>query len=275
MNVELNRVEAELQHEESALYTELSRLAEVSGELGARLAALSQTGQALNELGLVDRARAQPPTVDVDGAFANARVAREAAVKLRRDTNAAIRQQLADTKAKLQQLTRQVLADELLAKQLEVNVREAEALARQRAAAPPPPAPPSPSPPQPAVPPALQAKAPAKPQRQRPRVRMQAEVDFQSDDNFFNGFSANISDGGLFVATTSLVPLGTEVDLAFTLPSGARIETKGVVRWVREVNDKLPEAFPGLGVQFKHLEPTAQAAIDQFLAEREPLFYAE
>jgi uncharacterized protein (TIGR02266 family) len=104
---------------------------------------------------------------------------------------------------------------------------------------------------------------------------MQAAVDFHSDNNFFNGFSANISDGGLFVATVNLVPLGTEVDLSFSLPSGERIEAKGVVRWVREVNDKLPDAFPGLGVQFSSLKPEAQQAIDSFLAQRDPLFYAE
>lgn len=116
--------------------------------------------------------------------------------------------------------------------------------------------------------------SPAK-KRQRPRVKMQAAVDFHSDNNFFNGFSANISDGGLFVATINLLPLGTEVDLNFTLPSGQHIEAKGVVRWVREVNDKLPDAFPGLGVQFAGLSDAAQNAINEFLAERDPLFFAD
>ena len=104
---------------------------------------------------------------------------------------------------------------------------------------------------------------------------MQAAVDFTSDNNFFNGFSANISDGGLFVATVNLLPLGTEVDLSFSLPSGERIEAKGVVQWVREVNDQLPDAFPGMGVQFAALNPTAQSAISQFLVQRDPLFFAD
>ena len=111
--------------------------------------------------------------------------------------------------------------------------------------------------------------------RQNPRVKMQAAVDFHSHNNFFNGFSANISDGGLFIATVNLVPLGTEVDLAFSLPSGDRIEAHGVVRWVRDVNDTLPDAFPGIGVQFSGLNPEAQDAIHQFLAHRDPLFFSD
>lgn len=277
MDVELNRAELELHHEESALYTELSRLAEVSRELSGRLAALADRAAGLNEPALTQRAATVPPPVDPVGAFANAHAAREAAVKVRRETTAAVRQQLAATKAQLQKLAQQVLADEKLAQHLEAQARQAALEARQAQVAPPakpPPPPPAALGASPLAPPGL-ALASKTTKRQRPRVRMQAAVDVQSDDNFFNGFSSNISDGGLFVATVNLVPLGTEVDLSFTLPSGARIETKGVVRWVREVNDKLPEAFPGMGVQFKELDPAALQAIEAFLAERDPLFYTE
>jgi uncharacterized protein (TIGR02266 family) len=277
VDVELNRAESELHHEESALYTELSRLAEVSRELSGRLAALADRAAGLNEPALTQRAATVPPPVDPVGAFANAHAAREAAVKVRRETTAAVRQQLAATKAQLQKLAQQVLADEKLAQHLEAQAKQAALEARQaQVAAPakPPPPPPAALGAPPPAPPGL-ALASKTTKRQRPRVRMQAAVDVQSDDNFFNGFSSNISDGGLFVATVNLVPLGTEVDLSFTLPSGARIETKGVVRWVREVNDKLPEAFPGMGVQFKELDPAALQAIEAFLAERDPLFYTE
>jgi hypothetical protein len=71
------------------------------------------------------------------------------------------------------------------------------------------------------------------------------------------------------------VPIGTQVDLSFSLPSGERIQAQGVVRWVREVNDKDPDSMPGLGVQFTRLEDDARAAIERFVASREPMFYAE
>jgi uncharacterized protein (TIGR02266 family) len=111
--------------------------------------------------------------------------------------------------------------------------------------------------------------------RQAKRVPMQAQIDFGSDSNFFSGFSTNISDGGVFIATVNVLPLGTHIDLSFTLPSGSQVQTKGVVRWVREVNDKIPDAFPGIGVQFEELPEEAHDAIHGFVAEREPMFYPE
>src|SRR5256885_554164 len=47
----------------------------------------------------------------------------------------------------------------------------------------------------------------------RPRAactRMQAQVDLASDSNFYSGFSSDLEEGGLFVATVNLVEPGTE-----------------------------------------------------------------
>jgi uncharacterized protein (TIGR02266 family) len=119
------------------------------------------------------------------------------------------------------------------------------------------------------------AKAPAAPNREKKRVRMDASVDLESETNFFTGFSTDISEGGLFVATVDLLPIGSEIDLRFTLPSGRSVDVHGVVRWRREVNDRQPEIFPGMGVQFRALEPAAASAIQQFVGTREPLFFPD
>jgi uncharacterized protein (TIGR02266 family) len=107
------------------------------------------------------------------------------------------------------------------------------------------------------------------------RVRMQAKIDFTSENNFFSGFSTNLSDGGVFIATVKQVPIGTHVDLFFRLPTGDGIEAEGVVRWVREVNDAMPENMPGLGVQFVKLPEAAKAAISAFVRDREPMFFPD
>jgi len=106
-------------------------------------------------------------------------------------------------------------------------------------------------------------------------VRMQAVVDVDSDSNFFTGFSSRVAEGGLFVATVNHPPLGTEVDLSFTLPDGDRLTVSGVVKWAREVNERTPEIFPGVGVQFTGLEPRAMEQISRFVAAREPMFFPE
>lgn len=289
MAVDLSRAEAELQQEESALHTELSKLATVSAQLTARLSAARQWVQQAAAAGVTDGELSgrlettQVPPVYADGAFQRARAAREAALQARRETNLLVKQQLAALKAQLTKVAQQFLADEQAAAALATKAKEPRA--GLPAPAPPARAPGSamnatvtarPSAIAASPPPQAAGKPPA-PQSQRvqQRVKMQAAVDFGSDNNFFSGFSGNISDGGLFVATVKHLAIGTQIDLNFSLPSGERIQAQGVVRWVREVNDKDPDSMPGLGVQFTRLDETAQAAIERFVASREPMFYVE
>ncbi|MFT3709338.1 MAG: TIGR02266 family protein [Archangium sp.] len=272
MDVELNRTESDLQSEEAALHAELTKLAAVAAEVSQRMENIRRKAEAAGDGMMVQRNYSPTPKLD-ENLLLGARAARAAAVKARQETNARARKELMEAKQRLQRLAQQTVADEK-----ELAAPKTQPIAPVMA---PPPAPPKASPPRdrgPATVPIGRISPPASPaggaKRASPRIKMQAAVDFSSDNNFFNGFSANISDGGLFVATVNLLPLGTEVDLAFTLPSGARVEAKGVVRWVREVNDTYPDVFPGLGVQFASLQPGAQQAIDQFLAQRDPLFFA-
>jgi uncharacterized protein (TIGR02266 family) len=111
--------------------------------------------------------------------------------------------------------------------------------------------------------------------RSTARIPMQTQVDMSSDSNVFTGFSTNLSEGGVFVATVSLLPVGTPVDLTFTLPGNTRITVKGEVRWTREIDDRVPDVFPGVGVRFVELGVDAANALHRFVAEREPLFYPD
>ena len=50
------------------------------------------------------------------------------------------------------------------------------------------------------------------------------------------------------------------------------VRPSGEVRWVRLYNEQ-SDTSPGLGIRFLDLPPGATAAIDRFLAQREPLFF--
>lgn len=117
-------------------------------------------------------------------------------------------------------------------------------------------------------------KAPAQ-RRAALRASLCAEITLGSDSNFFTGFTNDVSEGGVFVATVNVLPLGTQIDLAFSLPGGPRIEGKGEVRWVRELDDRNPEVFPGMGIRFTEVAATSVAAIHAFAAQREPMFFPE
>ncbi len=234
------------------------------------------------------------PSLETDKVFERARRAREQAVEVRTKANDDVREMTVQWKQQLAKLNSQVSSDESAAHNLMAAAQKAKA----DAAAARPSSPPAGSNGEAtAVPPAMKRSNTAKtlvgtapavqeqPAAQPPfraeskrasqRVRMQAEVNMTSDDNFFSGFSANISDGGVFIATINYVPKGTLVDLSFSLPSGEKISATGEVRWLREVNDKDPSSFPGLGVAFTGIDDSAQNAIRNFIAERDPLFYVD
>lgn len=109
--------------------------------------------------------------------------------------------------------------------------------------------------------------------RASPRAEVETEISFTSDSNFYQGFSEDLSDGGVFVATYDLQPVGTKMDIEFTLPTGHIVKTIGEVRWLRQLRDDNPEIRPGMGVQFKQLLPEDEEAINAFLQARSPIFY--
>ena len=105
------------------------------------------------------------------------------------------------------------------------------------------------------------------------RAKVRVQVDFESDHNFFTGFSSDISEGGLFIATVNVQPLGSPVEVAFALPSGEQVMARGLVKWVREpTGDHL---HPGMGIQFEGLTEDAREAVHRFIEQRDPIFYSE
>ncbi|NOZ87618.1 MAG: TIGR02266 family protein [Deltaproteobacteria bacterium] len=111
--------------------------------------------------------------------------------------------------------------------------------------------------------------------RQYPRKPLKVEINMESESNFFKGFSENISEGGLFVVTHDIRPIGSEVDLEFSLPGNKKkpVYVRAQVRWLREYDTFKPEVDPGMGLKFLDLDPGAREDIERFTAKREPLFY--
>ncbi len=126
--------------------------------------------------------------------------------------------------------------------------------------------------------PKQKAAPPASPgaeRRQQPRAFLDTDISFESDSNFYTGFTEDISDGGLFVATYNLKPVGTVVEMSFRLPNGAILNIQGIVRWVREPRDEKNAPHPGIGLQFQNLSEQDKKAISDFIKAREPILYAE
>jgi uncharacterized protein (TIGR02266 family) len=107
------------------------------------------------------------------------------------------------------------------------------------------------------------------------RLSAELEVGLLSDSNFYVGFTEDLSQGGLFVATYFTRPLGSAVELRVRLPDREEpLTVRGIVRWVRDDSPR-SDGYPGMGIQFDSLSERDQADIAAFLATRAPLFYAD
>ncbi len=105
----------------------------------------------------------------------------------------------------------------------------------------------------------------------RHNVRRQAAIDiaFDRDTQLYSGLSQDISEGGVFIATYRVQPIGTPICLSFELPDGTKITARGVVRWIRESSSV---CRPGIGVAFTELTSEALAALAQFCRHCAPLY---
>lgn len=105
------------------------------------------------------------------------------------------------------------------------------------------------------------------------RVKVELAIAFGSEHNFFAGFVDNLSAGGIFIATYHLLPIGETLAFEVQVPGCAEpVRGLGEVRWVREPRDD-GDMVPGMGIRFSSLDDGARAAIDAYIARREPMFY--
>jgi uncharacterized protein (TIGR02266 family) len=109
--------------------------------------------------------------------------------------------------------------------------------------------------------------------RQQARYSVDLDVTMSSDHNFYAGFAENISSGGLFVATHIKRPKGDRLEIVINIPGHPEpIRATGEVRWLRDYSEH-SNVPPGLGVRFVELPEHDVKIIENFLKDREPLFY--
>ncbi len=110
--------------------------------------------------------------------------------------------------------------------------------------------------------------------RQHARVDIDVEVNLRNQNTFFTGFSENVSEGGLFVATEAPYDVGERIELSLSLMGAESAMLVGVVRWVRPggTSGGLPA---GMGIQFVDLEEPVLKALQSFVdsGAKDTLFF--
>ena len=101
--------------------------------------------------------------------------------------------------------------------------------------------------------------------RSHRRLSLELEVSLQSDSNFYLGLTENLSNGGIFVATHLIQPIGTLVAMTLRLPNRKMpLALGGRVRWVRDASESL-EAPPGMGIEFNKLSGNERDSIERLI----------
>ncbi|QQR91909.1 MAG: PilZ domain-containing protein [Myxococcales bacterium] len=107
------------------------------------------------------------------------------------------------------------------------------------------------------------------------RQELEANIGANTETNLFVGFSGEISEGGVFVATYNVLAKGTPVHLLLTLPGGFEMNLFGVVRFVRDPMDFSSDSEPGIGGAFESLSQEHRQLLLRFIQKRPPIFYDE
>ncbi len=86
-----------------------------------------------------------------------------------------------------------------------------------------------------------------------PRVKARLRIKYGVEGrNVLSNYTVNLSTGGVFIESSSVLPEGTPLSLEFILPeSEEAIRCKGRVAWVNHPKRVLsPHLAPGMGIQF-------------------------
>lgn len=97
------------------------------------------------------------------------------------------------------------------------------------------------------------------------------ELKAKDEDAFRKGKVLNISAVGILLFGDHMYPLGQTLDLRLSLkPVAEMLELEGMVVW--HVDKKIqPQIFPGMGIEFHHIDPKLQEKVVEFIERNMPL----
>lgn len=102
--------------------------------------------------------------------------------------------------------------------------------------------------------------------RREPRypVSIRIRMRYTQREQFISKFATNLSRRGMFLASRSPRPVGTQVHFELLLADDSPvIEGLGEVRWNREYDRHAPDQAYGMGIQFVEIAEHSRAVLDQ------------
>ena len=101
--------------------------------------------------------------------------------------------------------------------------------------------------------------------RGKNRVPADIKVDYRTVGTFVTDYTANLSQGGVFVKTSLPLDSGERVRLRVTIPGqDLPFPLEGVVRWNRKVGEEGGDA--GMGIEFVDFSEELKQSLQTFVS---------
>jgi len=99
--------------------------------------------------------------------------------------------------------------------------------------------------------------------REHIRSPIDVKVSYSFDDNEYEGYAHDVSEGGMFIEGKADMPVGARLDISFRLPeTRVLVEAEGkVARVVAKSSDFRADVVPGMGIRFLSLSVDGEKAI--------------
>jgi CheY-like chemotaxis protein len=95
--------------------------------------------------------------------------------------------------------------------------------------------------------------SPRKIKRKHLRVSVNNKLDIVYRGKEYTLYTANLSEGGIYIRKTNPFPVGAEMEITMPLENEGSITVKGVVVHVKGLFSDVFNSTPGMGVQFKEI----------------------
>ncbi len=110
--------------------------------------------------------------------------------------------------------------------------------------------------------------------RETLRKHFDIQVGVASDHKLFVGLMANISAGGLFIATDEHLRKGDKIEVRFSIPGSDHVFHKhATVCWTRPFDAEGHHTRAGAGVKLDDLSDEEQRILNAFLKIHDSIFY--
>jgi len=105
--------------------------------------------------------------------------------------------------------------------------------------------------------------------RQFARIKVNLQIQFKSIESMegrFGGRTSDLSQGGVFMHSEDVKPVGTRLELEVPIPGGSPVIVTGTVRSIRYHKNRPV----GMGIEFDRLEDPALGVIQWFIRQHQP-----